>query len=763
VQARTGSTFTIAGVMAVALVLPSPADAQTVSKAPVGFTYLLVRDFDAVDTSQEMLCNYAFNDGGQLAYTSRRIDPTNSHIVTALFYWSGGAEQLVYREDNPNDGTVSPFIGIGCPSAHGIGLNNNGLIALPALGPTGFARLFFRPGTGLVDTVQTLHSNDNSRGKVNAGGQVAYWDNGASGGYVIGSEGTAAVETFAPVSIYPMDVNLGGGPTINDAGRVAMIGTDGISTFLVEHNPNVGTQIGPSSDWAALYAAPGLNKLGFTAFMTDGPQGDHPSSTFRVVMLSPDLLTAKMLADNTVFTRDAFEYSPPSLNDWNQVLIGVNDTDGTSLWILDATRQLLVFMQNQPFSANGQTISDGGLSFLYRDATINNSGDVAFDVTYTNASPSARHGIFIAHPDAGLTPANPVMPDPAGFLPFGWRFPPGFNWCFSDPHLAAFYPPGSANVPPITFANSCGGAVLYYDPPIATGYTYAIDPGSANFGAVIVPAPLPNGDAAFLLEVNGATYPLVAGELFNLTNIAPSGVQSFRITGIDASESIAATNPKGFVTGLIFVSPVEMPTSFTMVPIADSDGDGVEDALDRCPNTPSGTPVDANGCSAAQRDTDGDGVPDSIDACPGTVAGAVVDANGCSAAQRDTDHDGVPDSADLCPGTASGAIVDANGCSAAQRDTDGDGVPDSIDACPGTPAGTKVDAVGCPVIRLNRVCDADGDGDVDWRDIKAITLAIGQKATGPTDPRDVNRNGKIDLKDVVLCTSKCDRRLCASP
>jgi hypothetical protein len=251
--------------------------------------------------------------------------------------------------------------------------------------------------------------------------------------------------------------------------------------------------------------------------------------------------------------------------------------------------------------------------------------------------------------------------------------------------------------------------------------------------------------------------------LFNLTNIAPSGVQSFRITGIDASESIAATNPKGFVTGLIFVSPVEMPTSFTMVPIADSDGDGVEDALDRCPNTPSGTPVDANGCSAAQRDTDGDGVPDSIDACPGTVAGAVVDANGCSAAQRDTDHDGVPDSADLCPGTASGAIVDANGCSAAQRDTDGDGVPDSIDACPGTPAGTKVDAVGCPVIRLNRVCDADGDGDVDWRDIKAITLAIGQKATGPTDPRDVNRNGKIDLKDVVLCTSKCDRRLCASP
>jgi OOP family OmpA-OmpF porin len=32
-------------------------------------------------------------------------------------------------------------------------------------------------------------------------------------------------------------------------------------------------------------------------------------------------------------------------------------------------------------------------------------------------------------------------------------------------------------------------------------------------------------------------------------------------------------------------------------PVLDTDGDGVPDTMDRCPNTPRGTPVDATGCS----------------------------------------------------------------------------------------------------------------------------------------------------------------------
>jgi OOP family OmpA-OmpF porin len=58
----------------------------------------------------------------------------------------------------------------------------------------------------------------------------------------------------------------------------------------------------------------------------------------------------------------------------------------------------------------------------------------------------------------------------------------------------------------------------------------------------------------------------------------------------------------------------------------DSDGDGVIDANDRCPNTPAGTAVMADGCP---KDSDGDGVLDVNDRCPNTPAGTAVDATGC--------------------------------------------------------------------------------------------------------------------------------------
>jgi OOP family OmpA-OmpF porin len=62
-------------------------------------------------------------------------------------------------------------------------------------------------------------------------------------------------------------------------------------------------------------------------------------------------------------------------------------------------------------------------------------------------------------------------------------------------------------------------------------------------------------------------------------------------------------------------------------PQLDSDGDGVSDQTDRCPNTPAGMMVDAYGCHDG--DDDNDGVKNSVDKCPDTRAGAVVDADGC--------------------------------------------------------------------------------------------------------------------------------------
>ena len=57
----------------------------------------------------------------------------------------------------------------------------------------------------------------------------------------------------------------------------------------------------------------------------------------------------------------------------------------------------------------------------------------------------------------------------------------------------------------------------------------------------------------------------------------------------------------------------------------DSDGDGVADTVDECPNTPPGTQVNSVGCP----DEDGDGVMDACDLCPDTCPGATVDSDGC--------------------------------------------------------------------------------------------------------------------------------------
>jgi len=101
--------------------------------------------------------------------------------------------------------------------------------------------------------------------------------------------------------------------------------------------------------------------------------------------------------------------------------------------------------------------------------------------------------------------------------------------------------------------------------------------------------------------------------------------------------------------------------------------------------------------AAAPADDDHDGVVNAADKCPNTPAGEAVDADGCSASQKDDDHDGVMNDKDKCPNTPAGESVDANGCSASQRDSDGDGVTDDKDKCPDTPHGTAVDATGCPI------------------------------------------------------------------
>ncbi|WP_460220290.1 OmpA family protein [Psychroserpens sp. MEBiC05023] len=122
----------------------------------------------------------------------------------------------------------------------------------------------------------------------------------------------------------------------------------------------------------------------------------------------------------------------------------------------------------------------------------------------------------------------------------------------------------------------------------------------------------------------------------------------------------------------------------------DTDGDGIYDKNDACPDVPG---LEAfNGCP----DSDNDGIEDSKDDCPNEAG--LAEFNGCP----DSDSDGVADKDDDCPTVA--GLKALNGC----PDADGDGVADNADDCPNEkgPSANK----GCPWP------DTDGDGILDKDD-----------------------------------------------
>jgi outer membrane protein OmpA-like peptidoglycan-associated protein len=101
----------------------------------------------------------------------------------------------------------------------------------------------------------------------------------------------------------------------------------------------------------------------------------------------------------------------------------------------------------------------------------------------------------------------------------------------------------------------------------------------------------------------------------------------------------------------------------------------------------------------SMKDTDGDGIPDDIDACPNDPEDHKnPDPNDGCPAPADRDGDGIPDQFDKCPDDPEDkdGIQDADGCP--EDDADQDGVPDTKDACPREPGQPDPDPKknGCP-------------------------------------------------------------------
>ena len=226
-------------------------------------------------------------------------------------------------------------------------------------------------------------------------------------------------------------------------------------------------------------------------------------------------------------------------------------------------------------------------------------------------------------------------------------------------------------------------------------------------------------------------------------------------------------------------------------PLADTDGDGLADVSDNCPNTPNAgqdnldqdslgdacdsdddndsvadisdacplgltdwtsnptTDHDGDGCDDIDEDYDDDNdqILDFRDDCPKgaidwtSTASSDYDGDGCQdiVEDDDDDEDTVADVLDTCPNSRLGFIsdtgsdLDGDGCedSLEDDDDDGDGHLDEVDACPTIPGtSSQGDLFGC--------IDGDGDG---WANLIDVFVADG------TQWSDLDEDGYGDNPD----------------
>ena len=295
---------------------------------------------------------------------------------------------------------------------------------------------------------------------------------------------------------------------------------------------------------------------------------------------------------------------------------------------------------------------------------------------------------------------------------------------------------GVALVVPLILPTATGGdgqgtSSIVVEPKLVAGVTFPFFSLAANVGFRYRPDAEGVEDLSFGSEVTyggGVGVPLgtprwlAMGEVFGSVPVLAAEGASEPLEGHLGLRWFAPLGPvfsvgggRGFVAGRgspdyrvsfgiawdprIFDEPVEAPPPPPPPPPPmDSDGDGLLDPVDKCPQEPEDKDdfQDEDGCP--DPDNDEDGIVDAQDKCPleAEDKDTWLDDDGCP--DPDNDNDKILDAVDKCPLKAEDVdgFKDDDGCP--DPDNDQDGIADARDKCPNEPEvyNEFEDDDGCP-------------------------------------------------------------------
>jgi len=226
---------------------------------------------------------------------------------------------------------------------------------------------------------------------------------------------------------------------------------------------------------------------------------------------------------------------------------------------------------------------------------------------------------------------------------------------------------------------------------------------TATFGTTTTVAAAGTNDA-YVAMLNGTTYTWEW-----VTVVSGDGEDSFFGVNVDRGRTLVIGRSASSMITMGAWSQSNPGSGYFMMLGElgdDTDGDGLLDSADACPNGVTGwttnptTDHDGDGCRDYDEDLDDDddGVTDIDDNCAtglvawGPTNATDYDSDGCRDIDEDSDDDGdgLPDLSDLCQFSPKGwnstpsEDIDGDGCRDIDEDDDDDGdrILDSLDGCP---------------------------------------------------------------------------------